>query len=262
MKDFPNLFADKPTFSQWINQVTGCVHFIPDRKSIEKELTDHFQDHVQALLDSGYDLPLAEERALNAMGDAREIGTALNKIHRPWLGWLWKGTQILVWVLLLTAVLSLVRGQELPSRMIQRTEDQFTWAVPAGSISTEAAHATVYLSPATAEKQPDGTCLVSCSLLIQTDGPEEIPWPLILQNLAVSDSQLPEIPLTDRDPITFEVSPVINYQKIAETGQLDGWTRYTWPLVLVLDHCPEWVAVSWPHGTDRWTLRTEVIGCV
>lgn len=76
-------------FGDWITEVLDCIRFRPDRKAIRQELEAHYEDHVRDLERIGYDHSLARQRALKAMGDAEEIGRALDKVHEPWLGWLW-----------------------------------------------------------------------------------------------------------------------------------------------------------------------------
>ena len=48
-------------------------------------------------------------KALAAMGDPKELGQALAKIHKPWLGWLWQFSRLLALVaLLLLAVEAII----------------------------------------------------------------------------------------------------------------------------------------------------------
>ena len=76
-------------FWEWRDTVTAQVRFKPDRKAIAKELTAHYEDHVYDLERVGYERKLAKQRALAAMGDAAEVGRALDRVHKPWLGWMW-----------------------------------------------------------------------------------------------------------------------------------------------------------------------------
>lgn len=76
-------------FYKWCETAVGQVRFQPDRWAIRQELEDHYEDHVKDLERIGYDHTLAQERALGAMGDPVEVGRALDKVHKPWLGWLW-----------------------------------------------------------------------------------------------------------------------------------------------------------------------------
>ena len=77
------------TWYTWRDAVVEQVRFFPDRAKIAEELDAHYEDHVKDLERIGFDRSAAEERALKAMGDAEEIGRAMNKAHRPGLGWLW-----------------------------------------------------------------------------------------------------------------------------------------------------------------------------
>ena len=57
-----------------------------ERAAIRAELDGHIEDHMEGLLELGYDPALAEERALAAMGDPKEVGRELNKQYTGW-GW-------------------------------------------------------------------------------------------------------------------------------------------------------------------------------
>ena len=87
-------------FSDWRNKVTAQVRFWPDRESIARELTDHYDDHVRDLERLDYPTELAQQRALAAMGDPVVVGKALDRVHKPWLGWLWVASQAAVIVCL------------------------------------------------------------------------------------------------------------------------------------------------------------------
>ncbi|BDF67176.1 hypothetical protein CE91St43_11480 [Oscillospiraceae bacterium] len=58
-----------------------------ERRDILQELAGHLADHMETLMDAGYDAELAEERAVAAMGDPEEVGRALNAQLSPF--WLW-----------------------------------------------------------------------------------------------------------------------------------------------------------------------------
>ena len=93
----------------WCDRAVGHVRFRPDRKAIERELTDHYMDHRQDLRRIGYDPELASQRALRAMGDADEVGRALDRAHKPWLGWLWEASRVLAVLCLLGVLWAAVR---------------------------------------------------------------------------------------------------------------------------------------------------------
>ena len=88
----------------WLSQATAGIPFQPDRRAVRAELETHLEDKALDFQRIFPDLSQeeAKERAAAEMGDPVEIGTALSKIHRPWLGWLWRVSQVLL--ALLTAL--------------------------------------------------------------------------------------------------------------------------------------------------------------
>lgn len=71
-----------------------------ERENVRRELEEHIEDRMEALLEMGWSEELAEERCLEAMGDPEEIGREMAKQYRG-RGWLWAGRA----AVLLTAVL-------------------------------------------------------------------------------------------------------------------------------------------------------------
>ena len=65
----------------YISAVLSCLQSLTDREqeSVRAELAGHIEDRMEALIDLGYEAPLAEQRALSAMGDAEEVGRAINR---------------------------------------------------------------------------------------------------------------------------------------------------------------------------------------
>ena len=61
-----------------------------ERESVRRELEEHVEDRMEAMLDMGWDPALAESRCLEAMGDPVEIGREMARQYRGW-GWLWLG---------------------------------------------------------------------------------------------------------------------------------------------------------------------------
>lgn len=61
-----------------------------ERENIRRELEEHVEDRMEAMLDMGWDAELAEARCLEAMGDPAEIGREMAKQYRGrW--WIWIG---------------------------------------------------------------------------------------------------------------------------------------------------------------------------
>ena len=97
--------------NEWMEQVLREVRFAPDRRKIRQELLEHMEDRMEEYLDAmgAYDhadsrpdfdelLEKAEVRLMNSMGDPAELGRELNQQHKPWLGWLWMASRILLTV--------------------------------------------------------------------------------------------------------------------------------------------------------------------
>lgn len=66
-----------------------------ERENVRRELEEHVEDRMEALLDMGWDEALAESRCLEAMGDAVEIGREMARQYRG-RGWLWIGRAAVV----------------------------------------------------------------------------------------------------------------------------------------------------------------------
>ena len=76
-------------FTQWAEQTAVFIRFKPDRSAVASELAAHLEDKYAMLERCGYDHQLAASRSLEAMGDPKAVGRALDRAHKPWLGWLW-----------------------------------------------------------------------------------------------------------------------------------------------------------------------------
>lgn len=61
-----------------------------ERENVRRELEEHVEDRMEALLEMGWDAELAEARCLEAMGDPAEIGREMARQYRG-RGWLWIG---------------------------------------------------------------------------------------------------------------------------------------------------------------------------
>lgn len=85
-----------PKVEKYLSQVIRYVKFHFDHNAIKSELESHMIDRIDDYITKGYDEETAEQLTIDQMGDATEIGKALNKEHNPILGWLWICTKILV----------------------------------------------------------------------------------------------------------------------------------------------------------------------
>ena len=100
---------DDYTFQAWLDTAVRGIRFGPDRRAARCELAGHLEDKSADLRRIFPDLTdqEAQERALAGMGDAAEIGKQLARVHQPWLGYLWRVSQVLLAATLLWAALLL-----------------------------------------------------------------------------------------------------------------------------------------------------------
>ena len=102
------------TPNEYTRAVCACLrHATPkEKQAVAQELQDHLADHADALAEAGWDPEEAQAHALAAMGEAQEVGRALNRAFP--LRWL-----ILSRVLLVLAVLAaIVLLLPIPGRLV------------------------------------------------------------------------------------------------------------------------------------------------
>ena len=88
----------------WLTAATRGIRFGPDREAVRAELYGHLEDKIADLRRIFPDLKReeAEDMALSQMGDPDAIGRELARLHRPWLGYLWRASR---WASVAAAVL-------------------------------------------------------------------------------------------------------------------------------------------------------------
>lgn len=98
----------RQNWESWLDTAVGGIRFGYDRRAVRAELSAHLEDKAADLQRIFPDMTAeeAESRALGEMGDAAELCSALAKIHRPWLGWLWRASQGALALLLLVLAIS------------------------------------------------------------------------------------------------------------------------------------------------------------
>ena len=69
---------------QFCDTVTRQLRCRWEAPAVRQELSDHIQDHMDALLSGGMGRDEAEEAAVAAMGDPEALGKALDDLHSPW----------------------------------------------------------------------------------------------------------------------------------------------------------------------------------
>lgn len=97
------------TAEKWVHTAVKGIRFKPDRLAVEAELREHLEDKTADMarifhIEGGE----AEREALKRMGNPEEIGKALAKLHKPWLGYLWLASKIACWLLIPLALFYLM----------------------------------------------------------------------------------------------------------------------------------------------------------
>ncbi len=86
------------TIKEFLDSVCKQIKYKPIRENIAEELKNHIEESKENYIQEGLEEQIAEEKAIEQMGDSEEIGKKLNKIHRPKLDW-----KLLILILILVA---------------------------------------------------------------------------------------------------------------------------------------------------------------
>ena len=122
-------------WGKYASEVLKEVKFQYDHNGIRQELIEHMEELYEDLKAEGMDAPVAEIMAVEYMGDAKEIGRALNQEHSPILGWFWIWSKAMASVFLILAVISVLpTATELfngiNTQYIEKTDSSLVYAVP------------------------------------------------------------------------------------------------------------------------------------
>lgn len=114
---------------RWLTAVCRGILLPKERNAARQELSDHLDDHRDALLAAGLSPEEAERRALAAMGEPAALCARLRRVHQPVLTrlvQLARGCCIaLACILCLSLLLHLARGEALlPGRDGSRRTEQ------------------------------------------------------------------------------------------------------------------------------------------
>ena len=279
-------------FETWRDTVVQQVRFKPDRRAISRELTAHYEDHVRDLERVGYDHNLALERALTAMGDAEIIGKALDKVHKPWLGWLWLASRT---VLLFSLAVFLVSLPETGSffHMLGNTffppEDPGAYQLNISryqALNEQEGH-TVWNAMGTLEAQPvrlpgytlsliegawwqynDQFYRGECLLRLEPDHvwygiPDDILDDLVMRGSSgVSLSNEHNNPFPSEDPrnwfLLSEASNALpepgnpDRYRLEGSRDLGGWYLL---LTMTTEEGMAWTELSFPYGDHQWRFQ-------
>jgi hypothetical protein len=136
-----------------------------EKEAIRKELSDHMEDHAQALIDGGFPEDHAIQIALESMGEAETIGRELNKEYPRHWGVLVTVFQIML--LLLGTYLLIFSGIYLPNHLGQTLEARLN---PMGGHSYIPTHAGDIYPLDIRQELPGGTILSLYGVARNEDG--------------------------------------------------------------------------------------------
>ena len=244
-------------FLRWCDTVADQVRFKPDRKAIAKELAAHYEDHVRDLERVGYDWKLAQQRALAAMGDAAEVGRALDRVHKPWLGWMWIVSRAVLVLTVIACLLSLP-GTGSFFHMIKNTlfppEDPGGYQAIVDSYLSlnEQEGVTVWHLMGTLQAQPVQLPGYTLSLLEgqwwQDGG---VPFCNVKYNpfpYEETDNWFSIAQSSNAIPISDDADSY----RLEDSRDLDGWYLN---LTMTAYEPVEWAELSFPYGDNDWRFR-------
>lgn len=96
--------------AEFLQTVRKEIHYIFARNEIEKELEQHINESIEDMIADGMSFDEAEELAVLQMGDAKEIGHELNKVHNPLMGYLILLTRCVLVLMIYPLFMTLVMG--------------------------------------------------------------------------------------------------------------------------------------------------------
>ena len=68
---------------EYLKSICEQIKYMPIREEISNEIEGHIIDLKQEYINDGIKEDEAEQKAIEQMGNAEEIGKKLNEIHRP-----------------------------------------------------------------------------------------------------------------------------------------------------------------------------------
>lgn len=84
---------------EFLDNVCERIKYKPIREEIREELENHIEEKKEMYIEYGLEEKQAEERAVEQMGNAEEIGKKLDKVHKPRMDW-----KVVLFVIALVAI--------------------------------------------------------------------------------------------------------------------------------------------------------------
>lgn len=241
--------------NQWLERATEKIEFEPDREAVRLELADHLQDRQERYAARGLPTEEAEAAALADMGEPAEIAEELGKLHRPFWGYLWTLSKILLGFAFILTIIAVFSGwggnwfatQSKVVHIYERdydftsiSEQRFPGSVRAGNYTVSAS--AILMEPAEA-----GERLLCLSIRFVP----HIPWEAV--DLYQLRESLLVSALTDDSGRKYsKKNGLIGNTRIIQSGIFHYLEFY---IRLEDGKLPEWVDV--PLGKSDYTLRLD-----
>lgn len=266
----------KKELDSWVNEATKLIRFDPDRRMVAQELSAHLEDKLLDIQRIFPDITEEEaaQRALGQMGDAEEVGRELAKIHRPWLGYLWRTSQVFLGIVILVALHFVMYPQwraapysnwrdhiesyqaRFPEQLPADTEYGPVCAVGKGSETVSIGSYTLEIHRASVITPEDNAPFFYFTLRIHTTRPWEMPDEDLGHWLSVSDDTGHYWPgHRERDKYDGKANTTVGWVRSGLTWrEYEGYTflyTYNEP-VRYIPECP-WEQTYTVHFNDGQT---------
>lgn len=242
----------------WLDQATEKILFDPDREAVRRELEDHLQDRQERYTAKGLSPEEAEAAALADMGDPADIAEELGKLHRPFWGYLWTLSKLLLGFAFLLAIVRVFVCWDNILVSLEQTKAMHlhsSYSEELSVVSEQRLHGSVAAG--------NYTVSVSTALLELTEGREQflclylrflphIPWEPV-SRYALWEGVYPG-GFTDDSGVLY----TMDNGRIKNIGRRqNGPTVYLELMIQLEDgQSPKWVDV--PLGKSDYTLRVDL----
>lgn len=98
---------------EYLEQVTGQMRCKKARDMVAEELKNHIEDQAESYEEFGLGKEEAQRRAVEQMGDPVEVGTSMDRIHRPKLD-----VRLILFIVLFTVLGVILQGLKMQSETI------------------------------------------------------------------------------------------------------------------------------------------------
>lgn len=129
--------------TKWCTEAVTKIKYAPDRRAVYDELRQHMDDRCEDYLEQGMPTEEAINKAVEVMGDPKELAIQLAAIHRPFWGfaysiskWLLRIAASFVALAILGSIVAYIdntqneRSDRLYTRPTEPTFTQFLYAEP------------------------------------------------------------------------------------------------------------------------------------